>query len=285
MLLSACVLEGLFPIIAHGASRAFSPLWFVGLSCAFAACILWLFSAYTGAFRRPRTSELRDCGWLALLIITPTALIFAGSAHTSGINTGLLLQTEVLSTFLIYGFLFHERHTVVQIFGAMLVFSGTLAVLFNGSLHLNAGDALILLAVCIFPFGNFFAKRALRTLPITQVLFYRYLFSACLLLPVASLTAGIPDFSQSGSHLWLFPAYVLLVMIASKHFWYAGLRHLSVSKSIGIASASPIFTLIFAALFLHEVPTIFQFGGLLLSIAGVCTLIAGGRVTVVPDLV
>lgn len=285
-LFGACVLEGLFPIIAHGASRAFSPLWFVGLSSLFAACVLGAYGACTGSFsRRATTAELRDCAWLALLIVTPTTLIFMGSALTSGINTGLLLQTEILTTFLIYGILFHERHTPTQIAGAMLVFSGTLAVLFNGSLRLNGGDALILVAVCIFPFGNFFAKRVLKTLPSAQVLLYRYFFSACILLPVAFAKDGVPDFTHSEANLWFFPAYVFLVMILSKLFWYGGLRHLSVSKAIGISSASPAFTLIFAALFLSEVPTIFQYAGLILSVTGVFTLIAGGRVTVAPDLV
>jgi len=277
----------LFPIIAYSASRIFPPIFFVAVSAAITSAFLGLWLSLRGELLRGLTRRaIIDCAWVALLIVGPTTLIFLGSAHTSSISTGLLLQCEMLTTFLIYGVIFQERHTLKQYAGAALVFLGTLLVLSNGAFSIKLGDALIVLAIFIFPFGNFFAKRVLEQISLYQVLFFRYVFSVPFLLVVSFCfedTAGVAMALQW--YWWLFAAYIIFIMLLSKVFWYAGLRRLPVSKAISIFAVYPAFSLLFAVLFLHEWPTVYQFLGFILSLVGVYRLIGASVSAEQKDLV
>jgi len=280
--IGTCILEGLFPIIAYSASREFPIFFFTGASVALAMIILGVLLIITKGYKnKVPLWSLGACAMVSLLVvIIPLNLIMAGAKHTSGINTALILQVEILSTFIIYKFLFKEHHELYQYIGALLVFSGTALVLFNGTMTLNKGDLLILLAVWIFPFGNYFAKKALTVLKPMQVIFFRYLFALPVLILISiifeDLSGVLDSITRSG---WIIVAYVVLILISSKMFWYYGLRKLPVSKSIYILSAIPAFSLIFAFALLDEIPTVYQWAGFIVAIVGVYTLIAKRQIS------
>jgi len=284
-----CVLEGLFPIIAKTVSGVYPPFFFLGVSAALAAIVLGAILVIQGEFKKSISLRIVwYCSLIALFIVVlPRGLIFTGSKYTSGINTALLMQTEMLTTFIIYGLLLKEKHELHHIVGALLVLTGTFFVIFNGTLEINKGDLMILLAVCIFPIGNLYAKRALKVITPMHVLFFRFLFASMILIPVALLFEDLSIVPAAlESHGWLLVVYVLLMLVISKTFWYYGLRALTVSKAIYIISAFPAFSLMFAFIFLREIPNMYQFAGFVIAIIGVYTLIFRRQVsTASTDLV
>lgn len=267
-----CLLEGLFPIVVHAASGLFPPILFVGVSSLIAACILGIVLFARGELFRvfPLRVYLLIAG-VALFIVMALVLIFVGTRTTSSISTALLLQAEMLFTFLFAGIFLGEKLRRMQGFGLLGVLIGTLLVLYNGTFVLNPGDVLILLPTMFMPIGNFLAKRALEVVGPLIVLFYRYVFAALPLLGMSMLFEGIDDisFATFRDHPWILFSYSIFILVLSKTFWYEGLKRLDLGKAVYIVHASPAFSLLFAFVLLREIPTIYQFTGFIVTILGV----------------
>ena len=180
------IIEGLFPI--RSASDSFPPIFFV----AFAVLIAFFgFGAYfilSGSYRVHIPFKVfLYSAIVASIVLSGFVLIMIGSKSTTGINTALLLKTEMVFAFLLSAFLLKEDLHIVQMIGALLVLLGAVAVLFNGSISLNIGDVIILSAGFLFPVANIFAKKALQMASSTTVLFLRYSFGVCIFIPLSFL--------------------------------------------------------------------------------------------------
>lgn len=278
--LSSCLLEAFVPVIAYTASRAFPPVFFLAMSSGIAATVLGLFLGVKGDLHTlPSAKNLLLCLVVAVLIVVvPFTLIFVGARYTTSVNTAILLQAEVLTTFFVYRLLFHERHTHVQMLGAALMLAGTVTILFRGLFVLNRGDVLILLATTILPFGNYFAKKVLQELSPSQVVFYRYVFAFFILLPLSLLLESVsiaPLFTPRSLALLL--SFSIFIHVFSKVLWYRGFRFIPVSRSIAILSVTPAFSLLLAFVLLHEVPTLYQWIGFAFTMIGLGVLFQGQK--------
>lgn len=275
-LLISGILEGLAPILMNKASPLFPPVFFVAASVTVALLALLVYGSMTGAFRT--CLPLPGIGYGALVgILVPGcfALILIGTRYTSGINTALLLQNELVMSLLIGTIFLGDRHTRLQIAGALAILCGSIVILWDGSWQLNVGDLLILLTTAVFPIGNMFAKRALKLLSSLELLIIRYVVG-CLLLGAMSLLFEDPfGFASSFSwmHLRFILLYGLLVLTLSKLCWYAGLRVLTVSRASSLVSVSPAWSLLFAYLLLGEIPSSVQTTGFLLMALGIVFLL------------
>jgi len=287
-LMVTCVMEALFPILAHYASTIVQPVFYYGVCLAFAAGILAIYQLLFGSLSfRLHFQEWLSIVGVSVFVVTATVFIFIGTRMTSVINTVVLIQAEIFFAFLWGRLFFRESPVLLQLFGALAVFTGTLMILFNGTLSVNPGDALILLAVALFPFGNACAKCALKTLPVSKVLFLRYLFGAAIILPLAFLLEDPAEArTQIIDHLWLIGAYAILILFVSKMFWYAGLRWLPVSIATGIVAVAPALSLFFAFVIWGEVPNLFQLSGLICAMGGVFLLVMHSELSLpIDDLV
>lgn len=63
-----------------------------------------------------------------------------------------------------------------------------------------------------------------------------------------------------------------VVYLVSKLLWYKGFRFIEISKAISISMAMPAISLVYAASFLHEIPTIQQTAGFVVVITGLLLL-------------
>jgi len=280
MLLGTCVLEGLFPILANLSMCVFPPVLFTALSALLAAAAFACILLWSGGWRRiPFKGFLYACG-VAVFVVLASTFIFVGARSTSGINTTLLLQAEILFTFIVSTLFLRETWRVPQLLGAAAILCGDIFILFNGTLVLNHGDLFILLATALFPIGNIFAKRALHLLSSQMLLFLRYAVGGVFLLLLSLLIEGAPPSAESlWAHRSLFLVYTFLILVGSKLFWYGGLKRLPLGRAVAIISSAPAFGLFFAFLFLREIPTLYQFVGFGFSTIGVFLIIAQSRLT------
>lgn len=276
-ILGSALIEGLFPIVINAGTKSFPPILFGALSVLLSAMLFLIIRIRQGSFfsifRRKALAPL--CGVTLFVILIPYPLIYIGSSMSTGINTAILLQTEILFTFIFFTLFFGERASVQKILGALLVLFGAASILFQDefSFH-NPGNFLILLAAVFPPFGNYFAKKALRILKPVDVLFFRYLLGGIFLLSFSFLfedSYSFASLSQSDM-LFLIPLNAFLTLSVGKLFWYQGLRTVSVTRAISILFSYPAFSLVYAMIFLREIPTSFQIIGFLFIMAGLLLL-------------
>lgn len=276
-ILSSALIEGLYPIVINAGTRSFPPILFAAVSVMLSALLFLVFVLRQGSFLRifSRKALIPLCGVTLFVILIPYPLIYIGSSMSTGINTAILLQTEILFTFVFFTVFFGERASIQKILGALLVLFGAVSILFQDNFSFsNPGNFLILLAALFPPFGNYFAKKALQIVKPVDVLFFRYLLGGIFLLVFGFLFEGSYDWPTiaRSDMIFLLPLNAFLTLSLGKLFWYQGLQKLSVTRAISILFSYPAFSLVYAMIFLHEIPSSFQIIGFLFIMAGLVLL-------------
>ena len=205
--LMSSMIEGGFPILINQAARIMPVMFFAGISTFIASVIHISLLIIRGQWRQHLPARI--WGYIAGVTVCNSFLallfIFAGTRYTSGINTALLMQSEMLFSFLIFRVFAGEHISPRQRIGALGVLSGTLLVLYNGSFDVNPGDLLIVIGTFFYPIGNLCAKRALEFAPSSFVLAVRHLAGGaafCLLaFPFEDIT--VQTFALLQDQIWL----------------------------------------------------------------------------------
>ena len=277
-ILGAAVIEGGFPIIINQAVRVFPALAFAGISAAVGSLmhLILLLLRRVPFPKAPKKIWMYLVGIALCNSVFALLFIFLGTRYTSGINTALLMQSEMLFSFLIFTLIFGEKALPKQYLGAAGVFFGTIIVLYNGSFTLNRGDLLIILGTAFYPFGNQLAKTVLPHFPSSFILMVRHLAGAVsfILLSVLFEDLSMQIFSIAREYWWLIALYGIVVLVGSKLLWYTGLRVLTATKAVSIVLAYPVFSLVFAAIFLGEIPTVYQLLGFGVTLTGLSVLVS-----------
>lgn len=262
----------LFPLIINQGTKAMPPLFFAGISLLTAGIFFFIYLLFTKQLKQLLRPEILKLSALItlLVVVIPYFCIFTGTKLTSGINTAIFLQTEILFALIICHFWLKEKISQTQLLGSLSIFTGAVLVLYNGGFHLNVGDLLIILGTSIYPLGNHYSQKALRIASPMVILFVRSILGGFLLLAISlAIETHVNPFSLSTHNLLLILANGLGMLFVSKILWYLGLARLSLTKATAITMSYPIFTLIFAAIFLKELPTSYQLVGLAIIMVGV----------------
>ncbi|NOS68280.1 MAG: DMT family transporter [Candidatus Peribacteraceae bacterium] len=270
--LISVAIEGLFPAIAHAATGLLPPLWFLAV-CQLASCLAYaVIITFQGWRREIFTLEtLKSAiGVAVCIVVVPYGLIFLGTRLSTGINTGLMITMEVPFTAVVSWLLFRESLTRWGVLGVGLTVAGALAI-FGETTHGGIGEAMILLAVILLPFGNRFAKRAFLTLRGSELLCFRSFLAGVILLPVSAFVEEWPSFPLPPFALRWMALYVV-ILVVGKLFWYAGLKRLRLVDAVSMLAVAPAFSLVFTMLLLGERPTMLQLTGFILSLAGVALI-------------
>lgn len=271
-LLVTIFMEGLYPVLVQQSIGTFPPIFFGGLSALIAAFFLFWHLWRTKTLTKGLTKQVMGYILMVVLciVIFGHIFVFVGSRYTTGINVGLLLRFELVTTFFVGMFIAKDRLSSSEIAGAVLIGLGTICILFNGTLHLNKGDLIVLAATVLFPFGNFYAKKALQFVSPMQVLFWRYAIGGSFLLILSPFVEpevfSIPWSKEALLFLLFFGTAML---IASKTCFYTALRYLQLTNVIFIVAAmATALTLVFSYLLLGETPTGYQWIGFAVSVVG-----------------
>lgn len=265
-----------FPIIINYATRLMPPVFFAAVSTLLAGFCLLPYLIFTKQIRAifERKTVALVLGVALFIVIIPSIFIFTGTSKTSSINTTLLLQTELLFTFIICGLFFGEKITKQKLLGGLAVVIGATIILYKKSFQFNIGDILIIAGTVFYPIGNIFAKKALKIATPSVILFMRSIIGGLFLLLISfyfEKFGALPlEYAKENWKIILLNGAV--VYLASKLLWYKGFRYIEISKAISISMAMPAISLVYAAAFLHEIPTMQQTAGFVVVITGLLLL-------------
>lgn len=254
------ILWSLFPIITILSYNNLSPLLSLTLSSFFSLIF------FTGLMLKKKLwSELKNRTAFQNMLFTTSflgigyyLLIFLGLQSTSPGNASIIGFTQGFFSFLFFHVLRKEYIPKAHVYGGMLMVVGALIVLASNFHTFHPGDLLILLANAIAPFGNFYAQKARHQASSETIMFVRSGLSTIIFLLLALSFRTSISFSAIQNALPFLLINGMLLLGLSKILWIEGIHRISVTKALGQASIEPLFTLTFAFLILHQIPTIYQ---------------------------
>jgi len=268
--LTLTLIEAWFPIFAAFSVAALGGLHAYFYSLMAAVVFLTLSFIYSGKISElALRSAYKDLAWTSFYITSLFALTFVALQYTSATNVAIILFLQIL-----FGFLFlsrhrHERLSLKQTIGALLMTLGALLILFPGTFVVNLGDGLVLLAAMISPIANHYQKRARAKVSSETILLVRSLLALPFLFLLASFSEVAPSVEQLLANWhWLFLTGFLVFFIA-KVLWIEAIYLLPITKVNALYAFAPLMTMGLAFLLLNEIPSTYQ-------IIGVFPVLIGG---------
>lgn len=270
ILLSAAM-WGIFPVVINHGTQAVPPVTFAAATTLLAAFGSFVYAALTNKLHELKKKKAYVPLFMVTvcIIVIPYILFFVGASKTSGINSSLLLLSEIIFTLIFTPFI-GEKTTIEKLIGAIAVFIGAAFILYNGKFQLNIGDLLIIISTVTYPVGNFYTKKALNFISPAIILFVRSLLGGLFILIFALLTEPQSNMFAVISANWILILFTGLVLfVISKIIWYEGLKYLDVSKATALGMTFPLFSLIFLIAIFKEIPSVFQSVGIVIMAIGV----------------
>jgi drug/metabolite transporter (DMT)-like permease len=271
LMLIHAAMWGLFPVIVNRGTQNISPLIFAALTIILATVGAFIYAAVQG--KLPELKKKKSYRSLIMIticiVIVPYILLFIGASKTSGVNTSVLLLSEIIFT-LIFTHFIGEKTTGYKLMGAGGVFIGALFILYNGSFQLNIGDILIIISTITYPIGNFYAKKALNVVSPAIILFTRFLLGGLFILGFALIVEPNVNFGEIISNYWLYILFSGLILLGiGKVIWYEGLKRVDISKAISLTMTFPLFSLLVLVAIFKESVSIYQWIGIIIMMIGV----------------
>lgn len=253
-------LWALFPVITILSYGKVSPLVSLGISSIFASIFFAIILSLKKKWHEIKiASAFKDILWTTFFIgILYYLFFFFGLRYTSAGNASIIALTEVFFSYLFFNIWKKDPLPLYHIAGAILMLVGAIIVLYPNFHKFQLGDILIVIAATIPPFGNFFARRARGKVSSEAIMFVRSIISGAVILLIAFISGNTFTYADfQGSFLLLFINGVFLLGL-SKVMWIEGIVRISVVKANALGSVGPLLTLLFAWLFLRNIPTPWQ---------------------------
>lgn len=203
----------------------------------------------------------KDLALTSVFITSLFALTFIALQFTSATNIAIILFLQILFGFLFLGRHQQEKLNFRQTVGAALMTVGALIILFPGTITLNVGDLLVLLASMIAPIANLYQKRARAYVSSDTILLVRSLLALPFLYILAKIIEPSPSFDVIWDNVgWIFATGFLVFFIA-KILWIEAIYLLPITKVNALFAFAPLMTMGLAYLFLGETPSYYQLLG------------------------
>lgn len=269
LMLGLSVLESWFPILSIVA------ISYVGALHTYMYSLVIAFFFYMAImYKRDRFKELQNRAaykdlllttfWITFLFI----LIFIGMRYTTAGNMAVIIFLQVLFSYLYFNVFGKEEMHKIHLIGAFIMGIGALIILFPQNFEFNKGDWLILIAAAASPLANLYQKRAREYCSAETILGFRTLIG----FPFVALLAYFLEPAVSYEDFMSALPYIFLigtgVYVAAKLMWIEALNRLTITKLSAMLALLPVFTLIFAYLYLEEVPQFRQMMGIIPVIIG-----------------
>ncbi len=271
-ILTQAFTHSIFPVIINYSTKLIPPIFFAGVSIIVASIFLFFYILLTGKIKEIFNKKAFKyiLGVVIFIVIVPSILIYSGTKLTSGINTSILLQTEIFFTLIICGLFFKEKITTKKLISAFLIIIGSIAILYNKNFTLNWGDLLIIAGSFLYPFGNIFAKKALQLTSPLVIVFIRSFLGGIILILISFMFENTATTALSLTKNFILFILIngIIISAVSKIIWYEGLKRMEIGKAITLGMISPGISLILAIIFLGEIPSVYQVLGFLIITAG-----------------
>src|SRR3989339_1241979 len=134
LVFGSSVLNAVFPIVINSGGRVLPPILFAAISNLIPAMFLFFYLFFTNNLKSlfNKKSLFYLLNIAVFVVILPLLFIFIGTTHTSGINTGIFLNTEIIFAFIICRIVLKEKFVLRKILGAAVITLGAFVVLYNG---------------------------------------------------------------------------------------------------------------------------------------------------------
>lgn len=268
--ISSAAIVSLFPIVVSKGVQVFPPLTFAGLSLLITFVTTFLYSAVSGVLPElKKTAAYYPMVINAICaIIVPYSLFFIGAQFTSSINTAALLLSEIIFTVLLTPW-FGETTSAQKIFGAGGVFVGAWLLTWHGQDSWQFGDLLIILSTVTFPFGNFYAKRALRLVHPGILLTVRAGVGCVILLLLAISLEHWFEIATVRTYWWYIVLNGAIILGIGKIIWQIGFQRLDIAKAVILLKIEPLISILILVFLLHEPISRLQLLGIGIMLIGV----------------
>jgi drug/metabolite transporter (DMT)-like permease len=187
-------------------------------------------------------------------LLTAHWLTFFKSIQVSTVAVGLLAFSSfpIFVTFL-EPLVFKERFQYIDIITAAIVVTGLILVapVLDVRNHITQGVLWGVLSGLAYALLSLLSRSSIRTVPAMTVAFYQQLFAALIALPFALLSRE-PITMKS---FWLLLILGVIFTALAQSLLVASLRHIRAQMASVVISLEPVYGIVFARLFLHEVPT------------------------------
>lgn len=272
MIIGQSILFGLFPIVTHYATGFIPPILFASLSMLIASVVLLIFSLADGSFAKISSWKVFPSlvAITFFIVIIPAPLLFIGAKLTSSINTAILLKSELVFAILL-SFILSQGFRLPKLVSGLMILAGALIILVDGSFEFQKGDLLILLASFFYPIGNSIVQKTFALISASGILFFRSFFGGITLFMMSIVFENSTPVVASvlQDHFWLLLLNGVFLWAISKMMVYEGLRRLDLVKATSLMMTETAFSLIYAMVFLSEIPTIYQLLGFVVVMIGV----------------
>ncbi len=264
----------------------FSPLAFNGLRMAFASLILVLFLLITKqGFGVPK----KDIGKLVILGIignTVYQLLFIhGINLTTASNTSIIMAMTPASVALLSSLLKHEKIPWAGWFGIAISFVGFYLVIakqpgtFVFSWENLKGDMMIFGGNLVWAVYTVFSKPLLGRITPLKWSSLTMAVGTVFYLPFCVPAFSRQDFGQISLKAWSMLVFSGLFALAFGYVvWYSSVKRIGNTKTVIYGNIVPIFTVIFAYIFISERIGLWQAVGAVIILAGVYLTRSGYRV-------
>lgn len=272
MVLLQAMVYGFFPVIISFAGGLIPPIFFAAVSILLASVVLFIYLLLSKNLSQLANKKafFYTLGVTFFTVILGFGFIMTGASLTSGVNTSILLLSEIFFTFLICGIFYGEEMPLSKILAAILIIIGTVVIMYNGDFSFNRGDILIIIGTFFFPIGNRFAKKAMALVNPATILFVRSVIGGVLLLLLSFFWENTYYSWQTliSENMSIILINGLIMFSLTKILWYEGMKRMDISKSITIGMVYSAFGFIYSMIFLKEIPSIYQLLGFFVVMSG-----------------
>lgn len=267
--LSLTVIEAWFPIFAAFSVAAIGALHAYFYSLLIAVVFLAIWWAYKQRFAEIyRRDAYKNLALTSVFITALFSLTFIALEFTSATNVAIILFLQILFGFLFLGRTQQERLTFKQNVGAALMTIGAILILFPGTININLGDVLVLLAAMLAPIANLYQKKARAQVSSETILLVRSLIALPFIFLLASGLGEHPTWTVLFENaMWLFLTGFLVFFVA-KILWIEAIFLLPITKVNALYAIAPLLTMGLAYLLLSETPDLYQLLGIVPVLLG-----------------
>ena len=249
------------------------------------AFIVFLPLAYT---RTKREWHMIKSNWPAVITMTITGvacfntLVYIGLHYTTSINASLMNSSTPIIIYILSFVFLKERLSQFQIAGTALSLTGVLFIISGGSLQsllsfsFNKGDLIVLVAVFCWGVYSLLVKKYAGQLPGYSTFLVTIALGALMLLPftIYELLSTSVAIVWSPSTICAILYVGIVASIIAFLSWNTGVVALGANKASIYLNFIPLFSAIFAVIFLDEELLLSQIIG---GIAVVCGVIISNR--------
>jgi len=276
LMLGLALLESWFPILSIVSMSYIGALHTYAFSLVIALVFFLAIMAKRNRFVELKNKEAyKDLFLTSFWITALFTLVFIGMRYTTAGNMAVIIFLQLLFAYLYFNVFGKEKMDTLHLVGALIMGVGALIILIPDEMTFNKGDLLILAGAIIAPFANLYQKRARTFCSSETILGFRTVVG----LPFIALLAWAYEPAiqyENFIHALPYLLFIgIVIYVISKIMWIEALHRISITKVSAMMGLVPMMTLLFAYLYLHEIPQLRQ-------ILGIIPILIGGYLLTKP---